>query len=145
MVNSEGILMKRTLPLLLLLGISGIGWSACSDPQEPCFCTEEFRTYLVTVLEPDGRPADGLRFSVTRTADGRDATPDQGFLLDEGVYVVLSDAQLDLVDEAGTSFRVTASRDGASVTADFVFDTDTCRCHVQRVSGPETIQLVADP
>ncbi len=137
--------MRRTLPLLLLLGLLGSGWSACSDPQEPCFCTEEFRTYLVTVLEPDGRPAVALAFSVVRTDDGRDATPDQGFSLHDGQFVVLSDAQLDLVDEAGTAFRVTASREGASVTADFVFDTDACRCHVNRVSGPETIQLVENP
>jgi hypothetical protein len=134
--------LKRRLPMALLVAAA----LACGEPQEPCgVCTEELRLSPVTVLDAGGQPVGGLQFSVVRVEDGRDVTPEQAFAWEDGLYIVLTDGELDFVDEEGTAFRVTASNAQAGVTADFVFNTDACRCHISKVSGPDTIQLVPTP
>ncbi len=118
-------------------------FSGCSDPLV-CACTEVFALSLIDVTDVDGQPAVGLVITVTRVSDGEIVTPTSNHQT-PGRYTVLSDGQLDFVAEGGTTFRVEGTLGSSSFSADYVFDTDSCRCHINKVLGPDQIQLAPVP
>ena len=129
---------RLALGLFLLAGAAScIG----SDPALPCACTLEFRFFTVTVVDAAGQPAEGVSISVRRVSDGAVLTENTSLGQTPGVYVILSDSNIDDVSEAGTTVEVVGTLGGTGFTAEYVFDRDACQCHVNKISGPDTVQL----
>ena len=127
----------RVAALLVLAGVL----VACdgNEPQTPCACTEEFRSYHLSVVDGAGEPADGVDVRVVRVLTGERlnfgapaGTP--------GVYVILDDSFTDRI-AADESFQVGGVRGESSFTTEFRFGTDECRCHVLRRGGPDSVTL----
>ena len=123
--------------LLVLAGVL----VACdgNEPQTPCACTEEFRSYHLTVVDGAGEPADGVDVRVVRVLTGErlDFGSPAGT---PGVYVIMDDSFTDRI-AADESFQVGGVRGAASFTTEFRFGTDECRCHVLRLAGPDSVTL----
>jgi len=129
----------RRIPWGLLLVI-GVASCLDSDPALPCACTLEFRFFTVTVVDASGEPVEGMSISVRRVSDGAVLTPDSS-LQQGGVYVILTDGNIQDVTEAGTTVEVVGTLGDMGFTAEYVFDRDACQCHVNKVSGPEMVEL----
>ncbi len=134
---------RTAIPLMALLAVLPAGGpAACgsADPQDPdlCACTEEFRSFTVKLVDSDGSPLRGVNFDVTILRTGEKVNVVEWV---PGVYTVFDDSFTSqiLPDEV---IRVKAIKDASIATRDFIFTVDEpCRCHVQKVSGPEVIVL----
>ncbi|MDT3695318.1 MAG: hypothetical protein B6D44_00780 [Ignavibacteriales bacterium UTCHB2] len=116
---------------------------SCSEIEKDCICTGEFRFYLVTVVDTLGVPVDSLTV-IIKDKDGDELDVQQDpFFLDEGKYTVLNDSFTHIMFAYGTPqviyFSVT---DGIrAAKGEFMFNTDECKCHINKVSGPDTLVL----
>ena len=82
-------LRLRLLPSLLLVAAALAG---CDDePTGGCACTEEFRTFTVTVLDDAMQPAQGVTLTRTNLRTGRVLEPGWLGLLVPGTYLVTDD------------------------------------------------------
>jgi hypothetical protein len=124
--------------LLVLVSLAG----ACDDNDAdvlPCACTEEFRSYHLTVLDAAGNPADGVEVTVVREDTGEQlefGAPAGS----AGTYVIMDDSFSDRIGPE-EAFDVSGARDEDSFRADFRFGTDPCRCHVLFLAGPDSVTL----
>jgi hypothetical protein len=131
------------------LGILALGCTVvlgCADITRPqCACTEEFRSYAVTVVDDAFQPVNNATLVRTNLRTGRVLEPGWLGLLVPGSYLVADDGLRDEFSGAGDTLRVVCSQGGVSVTADFVFATPApCRCHLELRSGPDTV-IIGDP
>jgi len=55
--------------------------------------------------------------------------------------VILTDNNIDDLNEAGRTIEVVGTLGGMGFTAEYVFGRDACQCHVNKISGPDTVQL----
>ena len=124
-----------------LLLVAGVASCANLDPAQPCICTLEFRSFTVTVVDATGQPAEGVNISVRRVSDGAVLTVNSSLGQGPGVYVILTDGNIQDVTEAGTTVEVVGALGDMGFTAEYVFDRDACQCHVNKISGPEMVQL----
>lgn len=130
--------MKSYLTAVFL--ILFFGWQACSEETPDCVCTEEFRMYLVVVVDSLGNPVDSLQTIISN---------DRGKLYDFGGFTppsYLSGAYFVMTDGYQNDFSTTPGRilfvgykEEKEVSGEFYFNTDKCRCHVYKVSGPDTL------
>lgn len=123
---------------LLLL----FGWQACSEETPDCVCTEEFRMYLVAVIDSLGNPVDSLQ---TIISNDRGKHYDFGNYLPPpyfpGVYYVMTDEYKNDFSTKPGIILFFGYKEDKEVTAEFYFNTDKCRCHVYKISGPDTLVL----
>jgi hypothetical protein len=110
---------------------------------DECACTEMFAMAAVTIVDQGGAPVDSLDISVenTMTRVSYDVSAyNSQVLAAEGQYVVFHDGFVQSIHAGGEDVTVRAFRDTALVAAgEFVFGTDACRCHIQKLSGPDTL------
>ncbi len=133
--------LRRALVLGLIIGAGILGAAACdtSNNLGPCACTLEFRFFTVAVVDEAGAPVPDLELVVTRVRDGFVYGVVQDTASGSGVYMVFNDNFVDEVRTSGEQVRVVAAKDGVSVEGAYVFSTDECRCHISKVSGPDTL------
>lgn len=127
------------------VGLIGAVAGGCSSTSfEGCLCDSSFRIAVVTVVDTGGTPVVGVAITVTRVAteENLEFTPTD---LPDGVYIILDDGFVGVVDMAGETFRVEGRKDNAVFTQDYVFGADACRCHLTRISGPDSIVLNVNP
>lgn len=125
----------------LIIAAGGIA-VGCDDVTEDCACTLEFRSFTLTVLDPDSLPADSVDLRVASTRTGGVFDIRQIDLnLPVGTYVIFDDSFVQDIPTGGEPVRVTGSKDNLSFSADFIFDTDVCRCHVSKIAGPDSVVL----
>ena len=128
------ILLITSLPLIL--------WNQCSDEPNDCVCTEEFRMYLVTVIDTLGNPVDSLLTTITNDRgkeynfEGYTPPP---FI--QGAYFVMTDGYQDDFGRGAGKIFFKGAKNNLEVTGKYLFNTDKCRCHVYKVSGPDTLIL----
>jgi len=120
--------------------VVGVGSCIGSNPTPPCVCTLEFRFFTIIVTDAAGQPAEDVSISVRRVSDGA-VLFESGSLETPGVYLILTDDNIDDVSEDGTTVEVTGTLRDTGFTAEYVFERDACRCHVNKVSGPDAVQL----
>ncbi len=116
---------------------------SCSTLEEECLCTEEYRTYLVTVVDAFGAPVDSLDIMV-KNADGDELNVQhESYYLGAGKYTVLNDSFTHIMCTCGSPQAIYFSAtDGNRITnGEFMFNTDKCMCHINKVSGPDTLVL----
>ncbi len=128
-------------PGLLALGLATS--VTCNGPTtSSCVCTEEFRTFAVTVLDDALQPANNVTLTRTNLRTGKVLEPGWLGLLTPGTYLVADDGLLEEFSSAGDTLRVVGTDEGASFTADFVFAVPApCRCHVELRAGPDTVVI----
>jgi len=101
----------------------------------------EFRTITVRVVDDAGRPVEGLAVTVTNERTGAVVEVDQDAAGPPaaGTYVVISDAQVQAVSEAGDRLAFRATDGTRTAEAVVVVSRDACACHVEKESGPEEV------
>lgn len=104
-------------------------------------CTEEFRTYSVTVLKENGTTFFPTEFYLMQGADtlmSRDTYDYLNWM--ENSIMIFNDNNMVHTDTKGKTFRFTGYSDGAMLfDEEYVFKHDNC--HVIKVSGKEVIQI----
>lgn len=131
--------MKYLLGVILIF----IALNSCSDLEEDCMCTEEYRFYLVTVIDTLGVPVDSLTVTITdKDGDELDVTQDPN-PFGAGKYTVLNDSFIQMFCSCTTPEKIYFSATDGIRTAsgEFMFNTDECKCHINKVSGPDTLVL----
>jgi hypothetical protein len=131
---------------LLLNGMVLLALAACGDdPASQCACTEEFRIFSVAVLDDASQPVSDAALTVTNLRTGRALTSGWLGQLVPGSYVIADDGMLEEFSDAGDRVRVEGQASAGSFTVEFTFAPDACRCHLQRVSGPDTVVIGEPP
>lgn len=131
-----------TVTSLALIG--AVAWGCSSTTVEGCVCDSSFRIAVVTIVDTAGTPVVGVAITVTRvnTQENLEFTPTD---LPDGVYIILDDGFVGSIDMAGEVFRVEGRKDNAGFMQDYVFGADACRCHLTRISGPDSIVMDVNP
>ncbi len=127
------------------LGLIGtVAWGCSSTTVEGCICDSGFRIAVVTIVDTEGTPVVGVALTVTRvsTQENLEFTPTD---LPAGVYVILDDGFVGAVDMEGEVCRIEGRKDSAAFMQDYVVGTDVCRCHLTRISGPDSIVMDVNP
>ena len=116
---------------------------SCSTVDEDCLCTMEYRYTLVTVVDTLGVPVDSLTVTI-KDKDGDELNVQQeSSLFGVGKYTVLNDSFTHIMCVCGTPQKIYFfATDGNRVAnGEFMFNTDDCKCHINKVSGPDTLVL----
>jgi len=128
--------------ILLIVSIPLILWKQCSDDPDDCMCTEEFRMYLVVVVDTLGNPVDSLQTTIKnergKEYDFGEFEPPP-FM--PGAYFVMTDGYQDDFGLSPGKIFFKGVKNNLEVTGEYLFNTDKCRCHVYKVSGPDTLIL----
>jgi hypothetical protein len=117
--------------------------AGCSTIDEDCLCTEEYRFFLVTVVDTLGIPVDSLDVTI-RDKDGDELDVAQDpYAFGPGKYTVLNDSFTQMLCSCPTAEKIYfLATDGSRIaTGEYLFNTDKCRCHINKVSGPDTLVL----
>lgn len=117
---------------------------SCSEIDQDCICTEEYRSYLVTIVDTLGVPVDSLNITI-KDNDGDELNVLQDpHTFGAGKYTVLNDFFTEMFCACGTTQKVYFSAtDGSRIAkGEFMFNADECRCHINKVSGPDTLVLM---
>lgn len=114
---------------------------ACSSVDHGVVCTEEFVQFTVQVFDPSDEPAGGVDIQVVGKNSG-DVYPCDEYLckeLSNGHYVIMHDMLHGVISESGETLIVEGMKDGLAFSEEFTFRSG--ECHVEKVSGPETVTL----
>lgn len=135
--------MTRLMRAGALIG-TVLALAACSgDECDTVACTMEFRIFSVAVVNEAGEPVTELEPAVTmvRTGEELDLSSMGPGDMESGVYLVMTDGHGALIQQDEEPVRFTATTGQLSVTGDFVFGMTMCRCHVEQLSGPDTLVM----
>jgi hypothetical protein len=113
--------------------------SSCATETEDCICTQEFRLIRVLVVDESGSPVEGLNSTITNL-EGKFYNMEDVYS-SSGYYAVMSDEYVHDFSNAARKIFFTASSDSGIANGEFLINTDRCQCHVQKVSGPDTLLL----
>ena len=108
-----------------------------------CICTQEFAIDQVTIIDSAGVPVDSLKIIIKDKSGNTLDIQQNSFAYMSGNYIVLHDGYLNLLcgQILPQRFDFSATDGKRSVSARYYFLTDDCCCHIQKVSGPDTLVL----
>jgi hypothetical protein len=127
------------LILILLL------FQYCSNSEPPYVCTNEFVTYTITVLEPNGEPADSVEIEVTNKQTGKEYDICEDFScrgINSGTYTIMHDGFFGELSETKEIVLVEGTKDDLHFSKDYAFRSGPC--HVEKLAGPDTVSLSSD-
>jgi Na+/H+-dicarboxylate symporter len=113
--------------------------TAC-DQQSTGVCTAMFAIATATVVDAQSAPAPTAVITTTLLRTGETLTPTTVMDFVTGVYPILDDGAAPKLRIAGDSIRVRAVQGTASAEAIYRFEVPG-GCHIQKVSGPDTLVL----
>lgn len=115
-------------------------WRQCSEEPEECLCTEEFRMYLVTIVDSLGNPVDSVHTIITNELGNvYDFSVYSPPPFTRGAYIVMTDGyEKDFLRGPKKIFFV-GRKDSKETYGEYLFRTDKCFCHVYKNSGPDTL------
>jgi len=128
---------------LLVLFLALLTFVSCSTVKEDCLCTMEYRFYVVTVVDTLGVPVDSLIVTI-KDKDGDELDVQQeSYPFGPGKYAVLNDSFTHIFCTCGTTQKIyfSATDGSRTTTGEFLFNTDDCKCHINKVAGPDTLVL----
>jgi hypothetical protein len=129
--------MKQLKVYISLLAI--ILFSSCTTETADCICSEEFRTITVLVLDESNKPIEGLTTTVTNEKGIIYNLPDDYMF--PGYYLVMSDKYVQDFSTIAGKILFSGISDSGSVYGQYFINTDRCKCHIQKISGPDTLIL----
>jgi len=122
------------IPILLL--------NNCTDESPDCVCTEEFRTYLVTVVDSLGNPVDSLQTTIKNERGKEYSFSEPGAPpYPQGAYFVMTDGYQNDFGTKPEKIFFNGIKNELEVIGEYLFNTDECRCHIYKVAGPDTLML----
>lgn len=139
--------MYRLIILSILITMIFVGLFGCNNKTTPvdCLCTAEFRTAVVFIRDSHGTAVDSLLTTSTNKRTGRIYLPPEhwreGIPDGQGKYPVLDDGFAGYLNVAGDTIVFEAQKPGITVRQEFVFGADECKCHIQKLSGPDTLTV----
>ncbi len=111
------------------------------DPNTKCVCTLIVATVHVYIVDPNYQPISDATVTVKnmRTDEYYDVENPQG---PSWLYTVIDDSFKSKIRSSGDSLYFRGSKDDRDGDALFVIDVPgECRCHIRKVSGPDTLML----
>jgi len=134
--------MTRSALVALAAALFAAGAGGCDDATGTCACTEEFRAYLVVVLDDAMQPANGVTLTRTNLRTGKVLEPTWLGMPAPGAYVVADDGLAGECSGAGDVVRAVFSQGGSAHSEDFEFAVPApCFCHVEKLAGPDTVVM----
>ena len=129
------------MKLSVLTGLILVFVYSCSEIEKDCMCTQEFRGYAVVVTDTLGVPADSLSVTIKDQNGNILDVEQEQFDPEDGKYTVLTDSFTQLFCTCETPGKIYFSATDGNRTAygEFMFNTDECKCHINKVSGPDTL------
>ena len=115
--------------------------AATDDDGDGVVCTEEFRTAVVTLVDAAGAAVLGadVRTYLVRTGERVPVTSIIDLI--PGSYLILDDNAVALIQGEDEAFRVTADG-GAAGAAEATYRFAAPNgCHIEKVSGPDTLTV----
>lgn len=124
---------------LIALGIIALSTASC---KKNTFCTEEYRSFVVSIRDAQGNeimPDDFYLLQGSDTIRSK-ATYQHDPWAGGNAIQLFSDSDMKYTDKKGKTFRFTGYMSGNQVFDEaYVFKHDDC--HFEKVSGKEIIQL----
>lgn len=115
--------------------------AACADDGMPGgACTASFAIVGVTVLDGAGQPVPDASVTATLVRTGQVLVPTALMLPVPGTYTLVDDGSTNAIRRAGESVQARIARGAQSTTVDYVFSVPD-GCHINKVSGPDTVTL----
>jgi hypothetical protein len=114
---------------------------SCSSVVKDCYCTDEFRMYTVTVLDLNGNRVGDLQTRVQNTVTGRIYKFETSLYFEEGIYPVMDDTFTQEFTTQPEEIIFSGTKDDKSVEGSYLFNSDECNCHVNKITGPDTLIL----
>jgi len=130
--------MKYSI-LILFTFLIFIGCEVASDPldcESPTICTEEFVTFTYSPKDNEGQTIVLDAFYAQNMDNGNiyDDFQEQKFL-NSGVYIIITDAEMNEVHSKGTTIRFFGQKGGqVIIQEDFLVGHDCC--HIVPLEGP---------
>jgi len=98
--------------------------------------------YLVVVVDTLGNPVDSLQTTIKnergKEYDFAELEPPPYL---QGAYFVMVDGYQGDFTTRPQKIFFKGTKDEKEVPGEYQFNTDKCRCHVYKVSGPDTLVL----
>lgn len=130
--------MKLIL-LCLNLSICLLFVYSCSEGED-CPCTMEFRMITVVVVDSVNNLVLGLTTTI-KDDSGKVYDVYNDPLIFPGHYTVMDDNYVSELTTQPKRFHFVGVKDSLTVNGEFFVNTDKCKCHVEKVSGPDTLIL----
>lgn len=116
---------------LTILFISILLLNNCTDESPDCICTEEFRMYLVVVVDSLGIPVDSLQ-TIIKNERGKEyrfsGLGSPPYL--QGAYFIMTDGYQDDFNTKPEKIFFGGIKNELKVIGEYLFNTDKCRCHI---------------
>lgn len=128
----------RLILLIVIILIMG-----CDKFYKDCICTQEFRMYSLTILDSEDAPIDSVKITVRDKLSNKiyDLSDYNYDFLPKGEYIIFHDGFKNDLSTITQLIVVKLEVDSLIEQTDFGFNTDECKCHVQKVFGPDTIWI----
>lgn len=101
-------------------------------------CTEEFRGYRAVVVDQNGNLVTDLKVSFSDWKGDVTELPNS-FDPFFNSYEIMTDNYTNLMSENPTPFYVKFTKGDLYYEQLYYFNTDKCKCHVNKTSGPDTV------
>jgi len=115
---------------------------SCTTDVGDCICTTEFVAHNVIVLNSSGDPVDSITTRITNSF-GREFIPHGSYLPNGpgGRYWIIDDSYKNEFSSRPATIFFNGTKGNASVEAAFLINADDCKCHVNKVAGPDTVVI----
>ncbi|WKV10682.1 hypothetical protein [Marivirga harenae] len=107
---------------------------------ENLICTEEFRTITLEIKDGNGNPVVLDDFYTFEDSRNKFEFDKNDFQVENGIYPVISDAELEELDKVGTVLIFVGEIDGRNVVEHQMVIGHDC-CHVILIEGETEIQI----
>jgi len=97
---------------------------------------------MITVVVVDEQNNPAVRLTTTiKDERGKTYNLSQEPPFFEGHYSVMTDTYVNDFSQVPKKILFNGKQDSLEVNAYFLINTDECRCHIYKVSGPDTLVL----
>jgi len=130
--------MKKRIAVLILL--IALLFPSCTTDISDCVCTTEFVTHSIIVVDSSGDPVDSLITRITNSS-GRELTSHGSYFTSGrgGRYWIMDDSYKNELTNRPTTIFFDGTKENVIAEAAFLINTDECKCHVNKVAGPDTV------
>lgn len=127
--------MKFYIAILIFILINGCDTQTADD----CVCTAVFAGVGVKVYNQNHQPAILDSTIVKNKSTGKVYTFYNQIAPGGEYYTVMDDTYVNEFETIPEVIIFTGIKDTSKVTGEFLINTDECKCHINKVAGPDTL------